>query len=99
MIETFRIIDGPAESAPVNRIVDEAPRERRQQVSPLAAASVEFDVMLKSMIRCVALIVVGWGFVLMSVSVLSTLTLSEDTSSNASVSEVEIRDSQVEYDM
>ena len=90
MIETLRIIEDPAGSRPVNQIAVEAPRGRRQQVSPLAVDSSEIDVLLKSMFRCVLLIIIGWGFVLMSISILYSLDASGDCSSYASVSEAEI---------
>ena len=90
MIKTLRIINDPAASPPVNQMAVEAPCERRQQASPLAVASPEVEALLKSMFRCVVLIVIGWGFVLMSISILYSLDASGDCSSYASVSEAEI---------
>jgi len=83
-METFRIIDDPAASGPVKQTAVLAPRERRQQASPLAADSPEISVLLKSMFRCVGLIIVGWGFILVSVSVLDNFDPSGDCPSNAS---------------
>ena len=98
MIKKLRIIEGSAESRPVNQIGVEVPRARRQQESPQAVGSPEVDTLLKSMFRCVGLIVAGWGFVLISVSILYILDTSGDCSTNASVSEVQVRTSQTAID-
>lgn len=67
MIEPYMVVYERTPSIPETEAPVGLKRERRQCASPLAATSSDIDVLLKSMIRCVGLIVAGWCFVLMSV--------------------------------